>query len=132
MVSNARPAGAGASPAGPVLLSSTAVRRPLVAHPALFVIPSHGPSRPLGEHPEAWVLRALFAQQELPFVLVDIPPDQFLSGDFHPGPRGDETIAAAIEAALAEAPGVRRLSCDEGRRAASQSSARFEAPEAME
>jgi hypothetical protein len=64
------------------------------------VIPSHGPNRPLSEHAEAWILRALFVQQELPFILVDIPPDQFLNGDFHPGPRGDETIATAILAAL--------------------------------
>ncbi len=84
------------------ILRETSVRTRARGARPIFVIPSHGPSRPLGEHPEAWVLRALFVQQELPFILVDIPPDQFLSGDFHPGPRGDETIAAAIEAALPE------------------------------
>jgi hypothetical protein len=72
----------------------------------LFVIPSQGPSRPLGEHPEAWVVRALFVKQGLPFILVDIPPDQLLNGDYHPGPRGDETIAAAILAALSPASSV--------------------------
>ena len=56
------------------------------------------------EHPEAWIVRALFVQQEIPFILVDIPPDQLLNGDSHPGPRGDETIAAAILAALPPGP----------------------------
>jgi hypothetical protein len=66
----------------------------------LFVVPIHGAKRPLGEHPEAWILRALFVKQELPFILVDLPPDQLLSGDVHPGPRGAETIATAILTAL--------------------------------
>jgi len=82
------------------ILRETSIRTRARGATPLFVIPGHGPSRPLGEHPEAWILRALFVQQELPFILVDIPPDQFLNGDFHPGPRGDETIAAAILAAL--------------------------------
>jgi len=82
------------------ILRETSIRTRARGATPLFVIPSRGPSRPLGEHAEAWVLRALFVQQELPFILVDIPPDQFLSGDFHPGPRGDETIAKAILAAL--------------------------------
>jgi hypothetical protein len=82
------------------ILRETSIRTRARGATPLFVIPDHGPSRPLGEHPEAWILRALFVQQELPFILVDIPPDQFLNGDFHPGPRGDETIAAAILAAL--------------------------------
>jgi hypothetical protein len=83
------------------ILRETSIRTRARGATPLFVILSHGPSRPLGEHPEAWIVRALFVQQELPFILVDIPPDQVLKGDFHPGPRGDETIAAAIESALA-------------------------------
>ena len=82
------------------ILRETSIRTRARGATPLFVIPSHGPNRPLSEHPEAWILRALFVQQELPFILVDIPPDQLLNGDFHPGPRGDETIAAAILAAL--------------------------------
>jgi hypothetical protein len=39
-------------------------------------------------------------KQELPFILVDLQPDQLLNGDFHPGPQGAETIANAILAAL--------------------------------
>lgn len=66
----------------------------------IFVVPSRGRDRPLGEHPEAWILRRVFVQQGIPFVLVDIPPDQLLPGDFHPGPRADERIADAILAAL--------------------------------
>jgi hypothetical protein len=82
------------------ILRETSTRTRARGATPLFVIPSHGPNRPLDQHAEAWVLRALFVQQDLPFILVDIPPDQFLNGDFHPGPRGDETIAAAILAAL--------------------------------
>jgi hypothetical protein len=67
----------------------------------LFVIPSYGPLRTLDEHPEAWIVRALFVQQGLPFVLVDIPSDLLLNGDAHPGPGGAAKIAAAIEHALA-------------------------------
>jgi len=64
------------------------------------VILSHGASRPLDEHAETWILRALLVKQELPFILVDLPPDQLLNDHYHPGPRGAETIAAAILAAL--------------------------------
>jgi hypothetical protein len=82
------------------ILRETSIRTRARGATPLFVVPSFGPNRPLAEHPEAWILRTLFAQQELPFILVDIPPDQLLTEDFHPGPRGDETIAAAILAAL--------------------------------
>lgn len=82
------------------ILRETSIRTRARGATPLFVIPSHGRNRPLSEHPEAWVLRALFVQQELPFILVDLPPDQLLNGDYHPGPRGDETIAEAILAAL--------------------------------
>ncbi len=82
------------------ILRETSLRTRARGATPLFVIPSHGPNRPLSEHPEAWILRALFVQQEIPFILVDIPPDQLLNGDYHPGPRGDETIAEAILVAL--------------------------------
>jgi hypothetical protein len=81
------------------ILRETSVRTRARGATPLFVIPSNGPKRTLGEHPEAWILRELFVQQQLPFILVDLPPDQLLK-DSHPGPRGDETIAAAILAAL--------------------------------
>jgi hypothetical protein len=82
------------------ILRETSIRTRARGATPLFVIPVHGPNRPLDQHAEAWVVRALFVQHEIPFILVDIPPDQLLNGDFHPGPRGDETIAAAILAAL--------------------------------
>ena len=84
------------------ILRETSIRTRARGATPLFVIPIHGPSWPLGDHPEAWILRRLFVQQELPFILVDLPPDQLLNGNYHPGPRGDDMIAAAIEAALAE------------------------------
>ncbi len=90
------------------ILRETSIRTRARGAVPLFVIPSHGPDRALSEHPEAWVLRALFVQQELPFILVDIPPDQLLNGDYHPGPRGDETIAAAILEALPSAAAAPR------------------------
>ncbi len=66
----------------------------------IFVVVVRGPDRPLVEHPEAWILRRLFVEQGIPFILVDVPPDQLLPGDFHPGPRAEERIAAAVLAAL--------------------------------
>ena len=82
------------------ILRETSMRARARGAIPLFVVPIHGAMRPLGEQERAWILRALFVNQELPFILVDLPPDQLLNGDFHPGPRGAETIATAILAAL--------------------------------
>jgi hypothetical protein len=82
------------------ILRETSMRTRARGATPLFVIPIHGAKRPLGDHPEAWILRTLFVKQELPFILVDLQPDQLLNGDFHPGPLGAETIANAILAAL--------------------------------
>jgi len=82
------------------ILRDTSLRTRARGATPLFVIPSNGPNRPLDEHPEAWILRELFVKQGLPFILVDIPADQLLDDGYHPGPRGDETIAAAVLAAL--------------------------------
>ena len=90
-----------------VIVRETSIRTRARGATPLFVIPSYGPNRPLDEHAEAWIVRALFEKQGLPFILVDIPADQRLNGDFHPGPRGDETIATAILAALGPASSVR-------------------------
>lgn len=86
------------------ILRETSIRTRARGATPLFVIPSHGASRPLGDHAEAWIVRALFVKQGLPFILVDIPADQLLDDGYHPGPRGDETIAAAILAALPPQP----------------------------
>ena len=82
------------------ILRETSIRTRARGARPLFVVPSYGPKRTLDEHPEAWILRELFVRQSLPFILVDIPPDQLLKEDSHPGPRGDEAIADAILAAL--------------------------------
>ena len=82
------------------ILRETSIRTRARGATPIFVIPSHGAKRPLSEHGEDWIVRALFVKQELPFILVDIPPDPILKGDYHPGPSGDEMIAAAVLAAL--------------------------------
>ena len=65
----------------------------------LFVVPSFGPPRPLDEHPEAFIVRALV--DDLPHVVVDIDPAHLLPGDGHPDAEGARQIAAAIAGALA-------------------------------
>jgi len=84
------------------ILRETSIRTRARGATPLFVIPSRGPKRSLGEHPEAWIVRELFVRQGLPFILVDVPMDELLTGNgnFHPGPRGAQTIAEAILAAL--------------------------------
>ena len=89
------------------ILRETSARTHARGATPLFVIPSEGPRRSLDEHPEAWILRELFVRQGLPFVLVDLPPDQLLR-DHHPSPRGNETIAAAVLEALGQDATVRR------------------------
>ena len=84
---------------GAVLRATAAAARARGAEP-LFVIPSHGPPRPLDAHPEAWIVRALFADAALPYVLVDLDPADVIPRDGHPNARGAAKIAAAIQAAL--------------------------------
>ena len=91
------------------ILRETSIRTRARGATPLFVIPSQGPKRPLREHDEAWILRALFVQQELPFILVDIPPDQLLNGDYHPGPRGDDDRRGDPGGASARALGARQF-----------------------
>lgn len=77
------------------------------AHGALplFVVPSHGPDRPLAAHDEAWIVQALLADAALPFVLVDLDASMTFPGDGHPNARGSEKIAAAVTAELCALPG---------------------------
>jgi hypothetical protein len=70
----------------------------------LFAIPSVGLPRPFEQHRERALLEALFVRPGLPFVLVDIPPDELIPGDRHPNAAGARRIAAAIEATLQAAP----------------------------
>jgi hypothetical protein len=88
------------------ILRDTAERTRARGATPVFVIVSYGPPRTLDQHPEAWIVRALFVQQRLPFVLVDIPPALQLNGDAHPGPRGAAKIAEAIEDALGRGSGA--------------------------
>jgi hypothetical protein len=62
----------------------------------LFVIPSAGPPRALDAHPEASIVRRLFVDAGLPFVVVDLGPDEIIAGDGHPSPAGARRIANAI------------------------------------
>jgi hypothetical protein len=66
----------------------------------LFAIFSIGADRALDDHPEAFIVRALFADQRLPFALIDIPPAELIAGDGHPGPEAHRRIAGVLDGAL--------------------------------
>ena len=66
----------------------------------LFLVPIVGPPRPLDAHPEAAVLRRLFVEPGLPFVLVDLDGDLLIPHDGHPSPAGARRLAEAVETAL--------------------------------
>jgi hypothetical protein len=76
----------------------------------LFVVTNYGPPCLREEGGEAWVVDELFVRQGLPFVRVDLEPEDLLPGllERHPGPRGAQKIARAIEDALAWLPGLAR------------------------
>jgi hypothetical protein len=75
----------------------------------LFVVTNYGASCIRDEHDEAWVVDELFARQALPFVRVDLGPEDRLPGllERHPNLRGTRRIAAAVERALSERLGAR-------------------------
>ena len=91
-----------------ILRATAAATRARGAQP-LFVVPSFGSPRPLDQHPEAFIVRALL--DDLPHMVVDIDPVHLLPGDGHPDPEGARQIAAAIAEALtpASAPAVADL-----------------------
>jgi hypothetical protein len=66
----------------------------------LFALFSIGPRRDLDDHAEAWIVRALFVDQHLPFALIDVDPSELIAGDGHPGPEAHRRIAQVLEAAL--------------------------------
>ena len=66
----------------------------------LFVVVSIGPPRTLDAHPEGPILRELFVDQGLPYVLVDVDHGELLPLDGHPDAASHRRIASAIEAAL--------------------------------
>jgi hypothetical protein len=66
----------------------------------LFVIVSPGSPRPLDAHPEAAIIRELFVDTGLPYLLVDLDATERFDVDGHPNSTGASRIAAEIEAAL--------------------------------
>ena len=66
----------------------------------LFLIVSPGRPRALDAHPEAAVIRELFVDTGLPYLLIDLDASERLDVDGHPNPAGASRIAAEIEAAL--------------------------------
>jgi hypothetical protein len=85
-----------------VLRATAAAARARGAVP-LFVVTNYGRPCLHDAGGEAWIVDELFVRQGLPFVRVDLGPDDRLPGIFeeHPGPGGARRIAAAVEAALA-------------------------------
>ena len=82
-----------------VLVMTARAARSRGARP-LFVIVSPGQARSLEAHPEAAVLRELFVDTGLPYLLVDLDANERLDVDGHPNPAGASRMAAEIEAAL--------------------------------
>ncbi len=85
--------------AGAVLTATAQQARARGAEP-LFVVVSLGPPRPLDAHPEATIIRALFIDTGLPYLLIDLDTAERFAGDGHPNAAGARRIASAIEAAL--------------------------------
>jgi hypothetical protein len=87
---------------GAILRATADAARARGATP-LFVVTNYGPACLPDEGGEAWVVNELFVRQGLPFVRVDLAPEDLLPGllERHPGARGARKIAGAIEGALA-------------------------------
>ncbi len=62
----------------------------------LFLIPSFGPPRALGEHAEARMVRELFERQSEPYLLVDIERSHIMPEDWHPDAAAARQIAATV------------------------------------
>jgi hypothetical protein len=77
----------------------------------LFVLTNYGPACLREDGREAWIAEELLGRQGLPFVRVDLRPEDRLPGLFerHPSLRGTQKIAAAVERALSEHLGERVL-----------------------
>ncbi len=82
-----------------VLVLTARAARARGARP-LFVIVSPGHARALDAHPEAAVIRELFVDTGLPYLLIDLDATERLDVDGHPNPEGASRIAAEIESAL--------------------------------
>jgi hypothetical protein len=82
-----------------VLVMTARAARARGARP-LFLVVSPGRARSLDAHPEAAIIRDLFVDTGLPYLLVDLDANERLDVDGHPNPAGASRIAAEIEAAL--------------------------------
>jgi len=80
-----------------ILEQAAAGARSRAARP-LFVVPSYGPTRPLDEHREAFIVHALL--DGLPSLVVDIDPARILPFEGHPDAEGARQLAAAVAEAL--------------------------------
>jgi hypothetical protein len=82
-----------------ILRESASAARRRGAEP-LFAVVSIGNRRSLAEHPEGGLLRELFVDQGLPYVLVDVDPAELLPWDGHPDAAAHRRIARELVAAL--------------------------------
>lgn len=75
----------------------------------LFVVTNFGPACRGEDGGEAWIVNELFVRQALPFVRVELDPEDRLPGTFerHPSLRGTRKLADAVERALRERLGAR-------------------------
>lgn len=84
------------------VLRETARQARARAATPLFVVPLVGPQRAFDQHPEAQVLRPLFVEQGLPFVLIDLDVSELIPRDGHPNAAASRRIAEALESRLRE------------------------------
>jgi hypothetical protein len=82
-----------------VLVTTARAARARGARP-LFVIVSAGPPRALDAHPEAAIIRELFVDPGLSYLLIDLDANERLDVDGHPNPAGASRMAVEIEAVL--------------------------------
>ncbi len=66
----------------------------------LFIIPSFGPPRTLGEHAEGRIVRELFERQSEPYLLIDIDRSHIMPEDWHPDAAAARQIASTVADAL--------------------------------
>ena len=82
-----------------IVQATTRASRARRAEP-LFIIPSFGQPRTLAEHPEAFIVRELFQEQNLPYLLIDIDPARLIIDEWHPDVIAARQIADEVERAL--------------------------------
>lgn len=82
-----------------IVRSTSLTARARGAQP-LFVVPSFGPPRRLGEHPEAFIVRELFEEDGQPYLLLDIERARIMVDDWHPDAIAARQIADEVERVL--------------------------------